>query len=406
MKRVLGLVFVLLLAAATAEAAVAVSGLATSACGLNGTSLTWSHTTSSGDLLVVGVGRTTVSSVTYGGQALTRAVSVSGAELWWRAITTGNIANIVVTVSSQSNNCAGALNFSGAGTTSPFSATATNTGGGTATTVGPITGNTTGMFVDVLTGNLCDNSTVGSGQTERIDASNGANCFRMSTAPGTGASTSMTGTLNNSTSWSAAMGSIVTGAPPDTTPPTQPGSFTASGVTSQEVDLLWTASTDAGTVTYHVERSPSGCASFAEITTTLLLTYADTGLAASTTFCYRVRGVDDSGNVGSYTSNASAATLATRQATLRWTDNATTEDGFLIRRCLVTTGTCVPSVTLVQVTSNTVVYVDTTSPQPIACYDLQSTLAGTGGSTFPTAVCTTATSLLVTPSNLTVVPLP
>ena len=54
---------------------------------------------------------------------------------------------------------------------------------------------------------------------------------------------------------------------PDTTPPTQPGTLTATAVSGSEVDLSWGASTDnVGVTGYQVERCQgTGCTNFAQI---------------------------------------------------------------------------------------------------------------------------------------------
>src|SRR5690242_9375406 len=57
---------------------------------------------------------------------------------------------------------------------------------------------------------------------------------------------------------------------PDTAPPTQPGTLTASVVSGSEVDLSWGASTDnVGVTGYLIERcSGAGCTNFTQIATT------------------------------------------------------------------------------------------------------------------------------------------
>ena len=56
---------------------------------------------------------------------------------------------------------------------------------------------------------------------------------------------------------------------PDTTPPSAPGTLTATAISSGRVDLSWGAATDNVAVTgYHIERCQgAGCTSFAEIAT-------------------------------------------------------------------------------------------------------------------------------------------
>jgi chitodextrinase len=102
--------------------------------------------------------------------------------------------------------------------------------------------------------------------------------------------------------------------PPDTTPPTAPGSLTASAVSGSQINLSWTASTDPddAVATYYVERQDPG-AGFVQIGTTpgTVTTFSSTGLSPSTTYNYRVRASDTAGNLGPYSTPASATTLAT-----------------------------------------------------------------------------------------------
>ena len=96
----------------------------------------------------------------------------------------------------------------------------------------------------------------------------------------------------------------------DTSPPSAPTGLTATAAWSGQVDLNWTASTDDVAVSgYRVERCQgAGCTNFAEVATPTATTFSDTGLAPSTTYRYRVRAVDASGNLGGYSSIADATT--------------------------------------------------------------------------------------------------
>ncbi len=107
------------------------------------------------------------------------------------------------------------------------------------------------------------------------------------------------------------------GAPPtDTTPPTDPSalSATAAGTT---VNLSWTGSTDAGGVTgYEVERCQgAGCSNFTPLKTVTTTTTSDTGLAASTSYSYRVRAKDAAPNFSGYSNTATAVTAAAADTT-------------------------------------------------------------------------------------------
>jgi hypothetical protein len=84
--------------------------------------------------------------------------------------------------------------------------------------------------------------------------------------------------------------------------PAAPGTPTFSYITTSTLTVSWTGAARAEY--YRLERSAGG---FSEIATTTALSYADTGLNASTTYTYRVRGTNDKGN-GSYSSEASVRT--------------------------------------------------------------------------------------------------
>ena len=98
---------------------------------------------------------------------------------------------------------------------------------------------------------------------------------------------------------------------PDTTSPSTPTNLTASAISSSQINLSWTASTDNVAVTgYRVERCQGAtCTNFAQIATPTTNSYSDTGLTANTTYRYQVRATDSAGNLSGYSSIASAATL-------------------------------------------------------------------------------------------------
>ena len=101
---------------------------------------------------------------------------------------------------------------------------------------------------------------------------------------------------------------------PDATPPTAPTGWTATANGDSRVDLAWNASTDdVGVTEYRVERCEgAGCTTtFAQIATPTGTSFSDTGLAASTTYRYRVRAADASGKLSAYSVIADATTGAT-----------------------------------------------------------------------------------------------
>jgi len=91
--------------------------------------------------------------------------------------------------------------------------------------------------------------------------------------------------------------SVSTDAPPP--PPLAPSGLNAVAVSENGIDLSWTD--NAGTETgYRVERSPGGLNNFAFFINLAsnATGYSDTGLAADTTYDYRVTAVNDSGDSG------------------------------------------------------------------------------------------------------------
>ncbi len=98
-------------------------------------------------------------------------------------------------------------------------------------------------------------------------------------------------------------------APSDTQPPTAPANLVASAVSSSEVDLTWSASTDdVAVASYEVRRSTDGGASFVTAGTTTTAGFADLGLTGGTTYTYRVTARDLAGNVSAPSNTASATT--------------------------------------------------------------------------------------------------
>jgi chitodextrinase len=93
----------------------------------------------------------------------------------------------------------------------------------------------------------------------------------------------------------------------DTQPPSIPTDLSARAVSSAQVELAWTASTDNRGVTgYRVRRNGALVATVGRVTT-----YDDIKLTASTTYSYTVRAVDAAGNVSGLSNVASATTQAT-----------------------------------------------------------------------------------------------
>ncbi len=163
-----------------------------------------------------------------------------------------------------------------------------------------------------------------------------------------------------------------------TTPPTVPAApsgLGATAVSSSQINLAWTdASTDE--TGFKIERcAGEGCSIFAQIATVgaNATGYSNTGLAASTSYTYRVRaynGAGDSGSAGPASattlaapavpaapSNLIATAISRTQVNLTWTDNAGNEDGFRIERCKGST--CTNFTQIASVGANVTVYSNT-----------------------------------------------
>jgi len=98
--------------------------------------------------------------------------------------------------------------------------------------------------------------------------------------------------------------------PSSTTPPAAPSNLQAGNQTSSGVTLTWTdqAADETG---FAVERAPGTGTAFAQIGTTgaNIATYTDSGLAASTSYTYRVRALRNA-SVSAYSNTTVVTTLA------------------------------------------------------------------------------------------------
>ena len=139
------------------------------------------------------------------------------------------------------------------------------------------------------------------------------------------------------------------------TPPTAPGSLTATAASASQINLTWTASTSSvGLANYIVQRCQgAGCTSFAQVATPTGTSYSDTSLIAGTSYSYRVEAIDTAGNLSPFSSVATATTqtpptaptnlaaYAVRgaiQIDLNWTASTSSVGvaNYIVQRCLGT----------------------------------------------------------------------
>jgi chitodextrinase len=107
------------------------------------------------------------------------------------------------------------------------------------------------------------------------------------------------------TTTSANVGVTVDNVPdPDTSPPGVPTNLAATPVSSTQVNLTWSASTDnVGVTGYRVFRNGT------QVGTPTSTGFSDTGLSASTTYSYTVAAADAAGNVSAQSAPVNATTL-------------------------------------------------------------------------------------------------
>ncbi|MBI5230064.1 MAG: PKD domain-containing protein [Candidatus Magasanikbacteria bacterium] len=93
----------------------------------------------------------------------------------------------------------------------------------------------------------------------------------------------------------------------DTTAPSTPTGLSATAISSSQINLTWTASTDdVGVAGYKIYRSGSQIATVSSSTS-----YADTGLFyANNSYTYNIAAYDAAGNISALSSSVTASTLA------------------------------------------------------------------------------------------------
>ena len=182
----------------------------------------------------------------------------------------------------------------------------------TVTVTAPANGATVSGTVSV-TANASDNVGVASVQFQ-VD---GANVGALDTAAPYSYSWNTTAATNGShtvraiakdaagNSTTSASVTVTVSNTTDTTAPSVPSGLTATAVSSSQINLSWTASTDnVGVTGYKIFRGGS------QIGTTAALSYTDGGLSASTSYTYTAAATDAAGNTSPQSSGASATTLS------------------------------------------------------------------------------------------------
>jgi DnaJ-class molecular chaperone len=160
-------------------------------------------------------------------------------------------------------------------------------------------------------------ASITSGQSSTLtwSSSNATSCTGTNfTASGTSGSVSVSPTTSTTYSITCTgsggsvsqSASVTVTSTTNTTPPSVPAGLSATAVSSSQINLTWTASTDsAGTLSgYDIYRNGT------KVGTSATNSYSDTGLAASTQYSYTVSAYDTAGNTSAQSTSASATTQA------------------------------------------------------------------------------------------------
>lgn len=110
----------------------------------------------------------------------------------------------------------------------------------------------------------------------------------------------------------------------DVVPPTTPTDLVATAVSSSQIDLSWTASTDNVLVAGYLIYRDS-----VQIATSTVTAYSDTGLAPETEYSYTVLAFDGSGNFSSSSAVATATTFAVPPTPTPSTPSGGSSGGFV-----------------------------------------------------------------------------
>ncbi|CAG1008547.1 hypothetical protein ANRL4_03903, partial [Anaerolineae bacterium] len=192
-----------------------------------------------------------------------------------------------------------------------------------------------------------------------------------------------------------------------------PSNLSATPASSTQINLAWTDNSNNETG-FRIERSLDGTSNWTQIATVAanVTTYPNIGLSCNTTYYYRVRAYNASGN-SDYSNTANATTLlcapsnlnataaSSTQINLSWTDNSNNETGFKIERSSEGLGGADEWVQVATVGANMTVYFDA----GLICntkyyYRVRAYNAAGNSSHSNIANATTLTASLCAPSSL------
>ena len=277
-------------------------------------------------LLVVGVGANNqfVTSVTFGGVQLTKAVRSFHSDytaFWYLKNPTGT-GNIVVTMAGSTSAVVGAYSFSGVDQTTPIPTSITKYATVYSSPTISITTQYPNSWVLDLPA-IYGGKTLGSPTCTQQWDTNIASAITSASSstvkPSAGLVTCNWTASGSGDLWDDTAIEIKTSGT-STTAPSSPTGLTATASSSSQINLSWTAPSNNGgsAITgYEIERSTDGGTTWSVLvsnTGSTGTTYSDTGLAANTAYTYRVSAINSVGtstpsNIVSATTNQQSLTL-------------------------------------------------------------------------------------------------
>src|SRR5579883_2280457 len=268
--------------------------------------------------------------------------------------------------------------YSGVDQTNPIDVQAGASGSAGAVSSGNAT---TTLAGDMIYGFCLGDSACTVGSSFAARSTLNANLVEDMTAGNPG-SYAATGSANSG--WTMQMVVLKPAGSADTTPPSVPTGITATAVSSAQINLSWTASTDnVGVVGYRVFRNG------VQVGSTTALSYTDTGLAAATSYTYTVAAFDAAGNVSAQSTGTTATTFPLNPVLLTGLAcSPTTLASGAVSTCTVTLNQASPAGgTAVAISDNSALL---TTPASV------TVAAGATSATFSAATGTVTTSQSVT----------
>ncbi len=279
---------------------LAISGVQATAPTTSGFQVSWSTNLAANSIVDYG------STASYGSSTPTNNTMVTSHQVAVTGLAAGKLYHFRVRSTDASNSNA----------TSPDMTLTTTAGGDTTPPTVSITAPTNGATVSgsiSITANASDNVGVASVQFQ-LD---GANLGALDTASPYSVSWNTSTASNGShqlkaiamdaagNSTTSTIVTVTVSNTPDTVAPTVPTGLTATAISSSQINLSWTASTDnVGVTGYNILRGG------VKIATAPGTSYQDAGLSASTSYSYNVSAFDAAGNTSAQSTGASATTQA------------------------------------------------------------------------------------------------